>query len=296
MFPAGTSYDDTTNIEPENTYSYRIKARNAQGLSAQSAFRNFTTPAVPSVDHAVDAVAVAWTFDLPEPTVSHTTGHAVDAGDASWTFDLPEPSVTHTPRVTTDHAVDAGAVAWVFDLPEPTVTHTPRVTTDHAVDAVAVSWVFDLPVPTVTVDYAVDAGAVAWTFGLPEPSVTHTPAAATVPAAPTGLAVSATHAAVSLTWDDPGDASIISYQILRRDITGGGSLGVHIDSAPAGTSYVDSTNVASSNTYSYRIKARNAQGLSTQSGYRKRHHFGCSPHPHKPRCQCCGRCLDFRSA
>ena len=231
-------------MEPENTYSYRIKARNAQGLSGQSGFQNVTTLAVPSVDHAVDAVAVAWTFGLPQPTVSHTTGHAVDAGDASWTFDLPQPTVTHTPRVTTNHAVDAGTVAWVFDLPQPTVTHTPRVTTNHAVDA----------------------GTVAWVFDLPEPTVTHVPAS--VPGAPTGLAVTATHDTVSLTWDDPGDASIISYQILRRDITGGGSLGVHIDSAPAGTSYVDTTNVASSNTYSYRIKARNAQGLSVQSGYR----------------------------
>ena len=106
--PAGTSYVDTTNVEPENTYSYRIKARNAQGLSAQSGFRNVTTSAVPSVDHAVDAVAVAWTFGLPEPTVSHTTGHAVDAEVVAWVFDLPEPTVTHTPRVTTDHAVDAG--------------------------------------------------------------------------------------------------------------------------------------------------------------------------------------------
>ena len=264
--PAGTSYVDTTNVEPENTYSYRIKARNAQGLSGQSGFQNVTTLAVPSVDHAVDAVAVAWTFDLPEPTVA--VDHAVDAAAVSWVFDLPEPSVTHTPRVTTDHAVDAVAVAWTFDLPEPSVTYTPRVTTDHAVDAVAVSWTFDLPEPSVAVAYAVDAGDVAWTFDLPQPSVTHTPAAATVPAAPTGLAVSATHAAVSLTWDDPGDATIISYQILRRDITGGGSLGVHVDSVPAGTSYVDSTNVASSNTYSYRIKARNAQGLSAQSGYR----------------------------
>ena len=270
--PAGTSYVDTTNVEPENTYSYRIKARNAQGLSGQSGFQNVTTLAVPSVDHAVDAVAVAWVFGLPEPTVSHTTGHAVDAVAVAWTFDLPQPTVTHTPRVTTDHAVNAGAVAWTFDLPEPTVTHTPRVTTDHAVDAVAVAWTFDLPEPTVThtarvtVDHAVNAVAVAWTFDLPQPTVTHVPAS--VPAAPTGLAVSATHAAVSLTWDDPGDASITSYQILRRDITGGGSLGVHVDSVPAGTSYVDSTNVASSNTYSYRIKARNAQGLSAQSGYR----------------------------
>ena len=264
--PAGTSYVDTTNVEPENTYSYRIKARNAQGLSGQSGFQNVTTSAVPSVDHAVDAVAVAWVFDLPEPTV--TVDHAVDAGAVAWTFDLPQPTVAHTPRVTTDHAVDAGDASWTFSLPQPTVTYTPRVTTDHAVDAGPVAWTFDLPQPTVAVAYAVDAGAVAWTFGLPQPSVTHTPPAATVPSAPTGLAVSATHNSVSLTWDDPGDASIISYQILRRDITGGGSLGVHVDSVPAGTSYVDSTNVASSNTYSYRIKARNAQGLSAQSGFR----------------------------
>ena len=264
--PAGTSYDDTTNVEPENTYSYRIKARNAQGLSAQSAFRNFTTPAVPSVDHAVDAAAVAWVFNLPEPTVA--IDHAVDAVAAAWVFDIPEPSVAVA------HAVDAGAVSWTFALPEPSVTYTPRVTVDHAVNAVAVAWTFDLPEPSVTytprvtTDHAVNAVAVAWVFDLPQPSVTYTPAAATVPSAPTGLAATATHDTVSLTWDDPGDATITSYQILRRDISGGGSLGVHVDSVPAGTSYVDSTNVDASNTYSYRIKARNAQGLSAQSGFR----------------------------
>ena len=258
--PVGTSYVDTTNVEPENTYSYRIKARNAQGLSAQSGFQNVTTSAVPSVDHAVDAVAVAWVFDLPEPSVA--VAYAVDAGDVAWVYDLPQPTVAVA------YAVDAVAADWVFDLPEPSVTYTPRVTTDHAVDAGAVAWTFDLPEPRVAVAYTVDAGAVAWTFGLPEPSVTHTPAAATVPSAPTGLAATATHNSVSLAWNDPGDASIISYQILRRDITGGGSLGVHVDSVPAGTSYVDATNVASSTTYSYRIKARNAQGLSAQSAFR----------------------------
>ena len=150
MFPAGTSYVDTTNVEPENTYSYRIKARNAQGLSAQSGFQNVTTLAVPSVDHAVDAVAVAWVFDLPEPSV--TVAYAVDALAVAWVFDLPQPTVAVA------HAVDAVAVSWVFDLPEPTVTYTPRVTTDHAVDAGAVAWVFALPGPTATVAYAVYAG------------------------------------------------------------------------------------------------------------------------------------------
>ena len=73
VFPAGTSYVDTTNVEPENTYSYRIKARNAQGLSGQSGFQNVTTLAVPSVDHVPSMRwPVAWTFALPQPTVTHS--------------------------------------------------------------------------------------------------------------------------------------------------------------------------------------------------------------------------------
>ena len=112
---------------------------------------------------------------------------------------------------------------------------------------------------TITIRATNSQGTADWT-------VAYT-TAATVPAQPTGLAATATHDTVSLTWDDPNDASITSYQILRRDITGGGSLGVHVDSVPAGTSYDDTTNVDASNTYSYRIKARNAQGLSAQSAF-----------------------------
>ena len=78
---------------------------------------------------------------------------------------------------------------------------------------------------TITIRATNSEGSDDWT-------VAHTTAAppATVPAQPTGFAATATHNTVSLTWADPGDASITSYQILRRDITGGGSLGVHIDS------------------------------------------------------------------
>ena len=85
---------------------------------------------LPTVDHAVDAGAVAFAFDLPQPTVTHTpatvtTDHAVNAGAVAFAFTLPQPTVTHTPRVTVDHAVDAGGVSFAFALPQPTVTHTP---------------------------------------------------------------------------------------------------------------------------------------------------------------------------
>ena len=92
--------------------------------------------------------------------------------------------------------------------------------------------------------------------------------AATVPDIPTGLSATATHNEVTLTWDDPGDTTITSYQILRRDITGGGVLATHVDNTgSADASYVDVTSVAASNSYVYRIKARNSIGLSAQSGF-----------------------------
>ena len=88
-------------------------------------------PATTTTDHAVDAGAVAFAFDFPQPSVTHTPAaatvdHAVDAGPVHFAFALPQPAVTHTPAVptTVDHAVDAGAVAWAFHLPEPSVTHS----------------------------------------------------------------------------------------------------------------------------------------------------------------------------
>ena len=88
-----------------------------------------------------------------------------------------------------------------------------------------------------------------------------------VPDSPTGLAATATHNTVFLTWDDPSDSTITSYQILRRNISDGGSLGVHIDNVPIGTAYADTTDVSINTFYSYRIKARNSQGLSNQSSF-----------------------------
>ena len=124
-----------------------------------------------------------------------------------------------------------------------------------------------------------DAGNASWAFALPQPTVTHTPATpATVPDQPTGLAATATHDTVSLTWDDPSDSSITSYQILRRDVTGGGSLVVHIDSVPAGTSYDDSTDVDPENGYSVPNQGQERAGLERSIWLRQRHHPGRSRH------------------
>ena len=124
-----------------------------------------------------------WIFALARPATA-AVAHTVDAGTVAWTFDVPQPTVTRTPAAI-DHMVDAGAVSWTFNVPEPTVTRTAGPVA-HTVDAGPVSWNFDVPEPTVTrtppgsVAHAVDAGNVLWTFDIPQPTVTRTPATLTL--------------------------------------------------------------------------------------------------------------------
>ena len=104
------------------------------------------------------------------------------------------------------------------------------------------------------------------------PPETPTPA---VPSGPTGLTASSqTHNSVALAWDNPGDDTIESYQVLRRARDGleyGDGLGapefvvVVDDTGTAVTTYTD-TSVTPRTRYVYRVKARNPQGLSEESG------------------------------
>ena len=89
------------------------------------------------------------------------------------------------------------------------------------------------------------------------------------PMQPQGLTGTVVHDSVSLTWDDPGDATITGYQILRRDraLHGNGDFQVHVDdTGSAAAAYID-RGVSPEGSYVYRIKARNAAGLSGRSGY-----------------------------
>ena len=93
------------------------------------------------------------------------------------------------------------------------------------------------------------------------------PAAPERPDKPTGLDATATHDQVVLTWDDPGDASITGYVILRRvrvNNTGGEFSELVADTGTAATTYTDAT-VKANTTYTYRIKATNEHGVSERS-------------------------------
>ena len=74
---------------------------------------------------------------------------------------------------------------------------------------------------------------------------------------------------MSLSWDDPGDSSITGYQVLRRNPAADARGVFHTvvdDTGSSGTSYLDTT-VAAENRYFYRVRARNAAGLSPMSAF-----------------------------
>ena len=85
------------------------------------------------------------------------------------------------------------------------------------------------------------------------------------PARPTAGAVG--HGSITFSWADPGDSSITGYQVLRRnrDTDAVGDLTIiEEDTGTDATTYTDDT-VAPSTRYTYRVKARNAHGLSPRS-------------------------------
>ena len=89
------------------------------------------------------------------------------------------------------------------------------------------------------------------------------------PAQPQGLTGTVAHDAVSLTWNDPGDDTITGYQILRRDraLHSLGDFQIHVDDTGSAVAAYTDRDVSPDRKYVYRIKARNAAGLSERSNF-----------------------------
>ena len=89
-----------------------------------------------------------------------------------------------------------------------------------------------------------------------------------VPEAPQGLTATAFEdGTISLDWDDPGDQTITGYQILRRDpaIDSQGGFPILVDDTGSAATSFEDTSTTSGIAHIYRIKARNADGLSKMS-------------------------------
>ena len=173
-----------------------------------------------------------------------------DPGDASITgyVILRRVRVNNTGGEFSELVADTGTAATTYtdDSVQAATTYTYRIKAINAHGASPRSRWFHIDIPAA-----------------PEPAGQ----AAEPPAKPTGLSATATHNQVVLTWDDPGDASITGYVILRRvreNNVGGAFSELVPDTGSAVTTYTDAT-VQAATTYTYRIKAINEHGVSERS-------------------------------
>ncbi len=200
-------------------------------------------------------------------TVSTPTLTVPEGGTAIYTVVLqsqPTATVTVTPSVSGDADVTVSPSSLSFGTGD---WHTAKtVTVSAAQDA-------DGDDDSATVSHAVSGGDYASeTASDVSVTVSDDDTESNPPAAPTRPVVSeVTHSRVSISWDDPGDASITGYQILRRDRDlhpHGHFEIIEEDTASADTAY-DDTSVEPLTRYVYRVKARNAAGLSDWSEWRR---------------------------
>lgn len=129
---------------------------------------------------------------------------------------------------------------------------------------VVVPYDFDMPAgdKTLAIEVTAEDGTIqTYTF-------TFEAQGGDIPAAPSRPTIeSVSHNSVTIAWDDPGDSTITGYQVLRHNpaIHDTGEFTViEDDTGSPDTSYEDTT-VAPETTYVYRVKARNAHGLSEGS-------------------------------
>ena len=235
---AATSYVDSA-VEAETRYVYRIKARNANGLSPRSRWFDATTPAAPPPTEPE-------TQDPPAKPTGLTSAVTHDSVALSWD-DPQDDSITGYRILRLNRTQD--------DLGD---FHAHVDTTDTT----ATSYTDTDVEPEQRYVYAIKAlnadGA--------SPQSTYADAdtpAAPVPAAPTNLLTAASHNQVMLNWDNPDDNSITGYRVLRGPDADNLTTLVENTGNPA-TTYRD-TSVEPETTYLYALRARNSAGESNRS-------------------------------
>ena len=227
-----TTYVDTT-VTPQTSYVYRVKAINAHGVSEQSSWANALTPAAPVLTPA-------------QPT-GLTTDPAHDQVGLDW--DDPDDSTITGYRIL--RRLPAQDPPGEFPV---LLEHTGSALTSYIDTSVTSETSYVYRVQAINAHGSSEQSS--WANAL-------TPA---VPA-PTGLRAGATSAGVSLDWDDPQDATITGYRILRRSGTANsqGGFGVLVeDSGTAATAYLDGT-ARGNVSYYYQVQAIRTSGVSAPS-------------------------------
>ena len=247
---AATSYTDS-DVQAETRYVYRIKARNAAGLSPQSSYFNADTPVAPEEpDTGPPAKPTGLTGGVEHNRVSLRWDNPGDSSITSYQILRRDRAVHGEGKfIVLDDDTGSAGQSHVDNSVQPENKYVYRIRARNAAGLSPRSGYFNAGTPAAP----------------PPPE----PESQDPPAQPTGLTSAVTHDSVALRWDDPQDDSITGYRVLRlnRAEDDLGEFHIHVsNTGSAAASYLDS-DVEPETRYVYRIKALNAQGASPRSGY-----------------------------
>ena len=247
---AATTYTDAT-VQANTTYTYRIKAINAHGVSPRSRWFHIDIPAAPELEEEQSAEPPAKPTGL-SATASHDSVALTwdDPGDDTITgyVILRRVRVNDTGGEFSELVPDTGSAATTYtdDTVAAETTYTYRIKAINKHGTSERSRWFHIDIPEA-----------------PEPEEEQS---AEPPARPTGVVSAVSSDLVLLSWADPGDDSITGYRILRRGIADEADdfLTLAEDTGTAETSYADDT-VERETSYVYRVLAINPGGVSEPS-------------------------------
>ena len=240
----GTSYTDST-VAAETSYLYAVLALSQDGAGAQSGTLSVTTPVMAQTQHGtIPYISLASdnpgqltiTWEAPEDP---PTDYRIRWAKASLSW-LSWNGVNEAERGNEESL--AGVTSLALDNLTPGDTYKIQMRSRY-----------------YNSDRTVHESSGPWT-GVRTQRIKDHP-----PAAPTGLTASElAHESVTLTWNDPQDAEITGYRVLRG--TDAHSLStIQADTGSSGTSYTDSA-VEAETTYHYAVVAMSQDGAGEQSG------------------------------
>ena len=240
LYPAGDATTLTLNdLTPGEEYKVQLRARY---YNADRSVHEWSGPWTATATQRVKNHPPA------EPTglTAARVGHSV----LTLTWDDPQDANITGYRVL--RGPDAGSLSTIE-------TDTGSVSTEYTDATVAAETTYFYAVLALSSDgYGAQSSAISATTSA-EPQPADPP-----PAEPTGLtAARVGHSVLTLTWDDPQDARITGYRVMR--ITDAGSLStIETDTGSVSTEYTDTT-VAAETTYFYAVLALSSDGYGAQS-------------------------------
>ena len=252
---AALTYTDNT-VAAGLTYTYRIKAINEHGVSERSRWFHVDTPAAPEPEEEQAAEPPSKPRGL-EATATHDS--------VTLTWDAPGDD-TITGYVILRRIPGVDPEGHFNEL----VSNTGTAATTYTDDTVSAETRYTYRIKA-TNEHGVSERSRWYHINTPAAPGQEAQQATEPPAPPTGLSAEVVaHDSVTLTWDDPNDASVSGYVVLRLDFVQSDLATVAADTGTTATSYTDDT-VEPDTLYFYYLMAINARGESELSHYAVAH-------------------------